>query len=131
MNKNILYWKNKHQPLNESISTGIKEPLNYVFHYPHQSDDNDEYDLEPTDPITNYLPNEILAKNQTFGDEDKQLCMSLGFDDDEATAAFAAVVQSRDIQAILAEYRPHSLSTIPSSRESQYASSIDGQRRCH
>ncbi|CAF1631281.1 unnamed protein product, partial [Adineta ricciae] len=63
--------------------------------------------------------------NQLFGDEDKQLCMALGFDDDEETAALAAAVaQPRDIQAILADYRPHSLSTIPSSRASQYASSI-------
>jgi len=52
--------------------------------------------------------------------------MSLDSDDEEATAALAAaVIQTRDIQAILADYRPHSLSTIPSSRESQYASSID------
>ena len=115
----------QHQPLNESTSTSIKEPLNYVFHYPHQLDDNDEYDLEPIDVMANYLPNETLTKNQMFGDEDKQLCMSLGFGDDEATDVLAAVVQPRDIQAILAEYRPHSLSTIPSSRESQYASSID------
>jgi hypothetical protein len=116
----------QYSPINQITSPVIKEPLNYVFHYPHQLDFNDEYDLEPPDEIINYLPDTTLTSNQLFGDEDKQLCMSLGFDDDEATAALAAaVVQTRDIQAILADYRPHSLSTIPSSRESQYASSID------
>ncbi|CAF2306884.1 unnamed protein product [Rotaria sp. Silwood2] len=117
---------------NQITSPIMKEPLNYVFHYPHQlearnhNNDDEEYDFEPINDITNYLPSRNLPINQIFGDEDKQLCMSLGFDDDEATAALAAaVVQPRDIQAILADYRPHSLSTIPSSRESQYASSID------
>lgn len=113
-------------PANETTSPVIKEPLNYVFHYPHQLVNNDDFDFGSIDDITNYLPSINSPKNQMFGEEDKQLCMSLGFDDDEATAALAAaVIQPRDIHAILAEYRPHSLSTIPSSRESQYASSID------
>ncbi|UJR26376.1 hypothetical protein I4U23_007709 [Adineta vaga] len=116
----------QYSPQNPISSPVIKEPLNYVFHYPHQLDNNDDFDFEPEDDITNYLPETTLTMNQLFGDEDKQLCMSLGFDDDEATAAFAAAVaQPRDIQAILADYRPHSLSTIPSSRASQYASSVD------
>ncbi|CAF0791943.1 unnamed protein product [Rotaria sp. Silwood1] len=118
--------------INQITSPVIKEPLNYIFHFTQQlenqnhNNNDDEYDLEPMNDISSYLPNINLPINQIFGDEDKQLCMSLGFDDDEATAALAAaVVQPRDIQAILADYRPHSLSTIPSSRESQYASSID------
>ena len=125
MEQDHLVPEEQYSPINQTSSPVIKEPLNYVFHYPHQLDYNDEFDLEPADEIINYLPDTTLTTNQFFGDEDKQLCMSLGFDDDEATAALAAaVVQPRDIQAILADYRPHSLSTIPSSRESQY-SSID------
>ncbi|CAF4480318.1 unnamed protein product, partial [Rotaria magnacalcarata] len=98
-----------------------------VFHYPHHLENNDDFDLDPIDDISNYLPNTNLQKNEIFGDEDKQVCMSLGFDDDEATAALAAAVQPRDTQAILSAYRPHSLSTIPSSGESQYASSDDSE----
>ncbi|CAF1306271.1 unnamed protein product [Adineta steineri] len=116
----------EYSPTNNQISLPtIKEPLNYVFHYPHQLD-NDDYDFETDDDITHYLPETTLTMNHLFGEEDKQLCMSLGFDDDEATAALAAaVVQPRDIQAILADYRPHSLSTIPSSRDSQYSQVSD------
>jgi hypothetical protein len=117
----------EYSPVNQITSPVIKEPFNYTFFYPHQLNNNEDFDLEPVDlnDITNYLPETTLTTNQTFGEEDKQLCMSLGFDDDEATAAFAAGIQLRDTQAELANYRPHSLSTIPSSRESQYESSID------
>jgi hypothetical protein len=116
----------QYSPIHQITSPVIKEPLNYVFHYPHQLDDNDDFDLEPTDDIINYLPETSSTTNQFIGDEDKQLCMALGFDDDEATAALvAAVVQPRDTYAELSAFRPHSLSTIPSSRESQYESSID------
>ncbi|CAF4133646.1 unnamed protein product [Rotaria socialis] len=114
-------------PTNQITSPIIKEPLNYVFHYPHHLENNDDFDLDPIDDISNYLPNTSLQKNEIFGDEDKQVCMSLGFDDDEATAALAAAVQPRDTQAILSSYRPHSLSTIPSSGESQYESSDDSE----
>jgi hypothetical protein len=117
----------QYSPINQNTSPVIKETLNYVFRYPHQldkNDDDDVYDLEQGDDITNYLPERTFTTNETYN-EDRQLCLSLGFDDDEATAAFAAVILQTNTEAKLAEYRPHSLSTIPSSRASQYASSLD------
>jgi hypothetical protein len=110
----------EYSPVNQITSPVIKEPLNYVFHYPHQLDD-EEFDLEPEDNITSYLPQPNLITTETFGEEDKELYMALVM-----TGEVPAVpVQQRTTQEILAEYRPHSLSTIPSSRESQYESSID------
>jgi hypothetical protein len=117
----------QYSPINQNTSPVIKETLNYVFRYPHQldkNDDDDVYDLEQGDDITNYLPERTFTTNETYN-EDRQLCLSLGFDDDEATAAFAAVILQTNTEEKLAEYRPHSLSTIPSSRASQYASSLD------
>ena len=115
-----------HLSNDEKISPVIKEPLDYVFRYPHQlrSHSDDDYDFDQTPDITNYLPQSINTMNQNFGEEDRQLYMSLGFDDDdEAPAVFPPVIDQRPAHEKLAEYRPHSLSTIPSSRASQYASS--------
>ena len=119
----------------EQISTIAKstsivhEPLDYVFRYPHQlmrnDDDDDDYFNQIPD-ISNYLPQPMPTMNEKFGEEDRQLYMALGFDDDdddEAPAAFPPVIDQRPAHEKLAEYRPHSLSTIPSSRASQYASS--------
>ena len=120
--------RDQHSPIQKTLSPVIKEPLKYVFHYPHQlTSNNDDFDLEPADDLTGYLAGNMMdSSNPMFGEEDKQLCMALGFDDDEATAALAAAaVQPRDTYAELSAFRPHSLSTIPSSRESQYASSVD------
>lgn len=114
----------------QSPSPVIKEPLNYIFNFSHQSSSNDDFDFDPVDDLSDYLNNahSIMTTNH-FGEEDKQVCMSLGFDDDEATAAqeaaVAANVRTRDVYAELATFRPHSLSTIPSSRASQYESSVD------
>src|SRR5205823_5613599 len=90
----------EYSPINQIISPVIKEPLNYVFRYRHQLDKNDDddddiYDFEHVNDITNYLPQTNLITNQTFGDEDKQLCMALGFDDDEATAALRAAIEQK------------------------------------
>ena len=122
----------EYSPINQTASPVLKEPLNYVFHYPHQLDNQDDYEFESNDDLSHYLTSNVstaAASNRDFGEEDKQLCMSLGFDDDEAAdaqaAAVAAHIQPRDTYAELAAFRPHSLSTIPSSRESQYESSVD------
>jgi hypothetical protein len=104
-------------PINEITSPVIKEPLTYIFRHPHQLYDNDdEYDFEQVHDMTNYLPETTLTTNDTFGDEDRQLYMALSSDYDEAPA----VLKPIDPRAELENYRPHSLSTIPSSRESQY-----------
>jgi hypothetical protein len=113
----------EYSPINQIKSPpDMKEPLNYTFFQRHRLDhDDEEYVLEPEDDITNYLPQTILTTTQTFGEEDKELYMSLVLNGE----APAVPVQRLSTQEILAEYRPHSLSTIPSSRESQYASSVD------
>lgn len=133
LDQDHLLPEEEYSPINQSASPVLKEPLNYVFHYPHQLDNQDEYDFESNDDLSHYLTSNVsttaAASNRDFGEEDKQLCMSLGFDDDEAAdaqaAAVAAHIQPRDTYAELAAFRPHSLSTIPSSRESQYESSVD------
>lgn len=75
------------------------EPFTYVFNY-SPTLDQDEFDLTPNDPLddkTNLSDQEELPAN----------------------------VQIRDTYTELCLFRPHSLSTIPSSRASQYASSVD------
>ena len=121
----------QYSPTQEQLASPvIKEPLNFIFNFSHQSDSTDEFDLDPVDDLSDYLTNaNALITSKHFGEEDKQVCMALGFDDDEATAAQEAVVaeyvRTRDVYAELATFRPHSLSTIPSSRASQYESSVD------
>lgn len=96
--------------------------MNYVFRHPHQLyGQDDEYDLEQTSDLTRYLPDRTLTTHETFGEEDQQLYAALDSDFDEAPA----VIPLLDKRAELENYRPHSLSTIPSSRASQYAASID------
>lgn len=108
-------------PINEITSPVIKEPLTYVFRNPHQLYNNDdEYDLEEVHDITNYLPETTLTTNNAFGDEDRQLYTALSSDYEDAPA----VLKPINPRAELENYRPHSLSTIPSSRASQYAESI-------
>ena len=80
-----------------------KETLNYNFNYSNQVDIN-EYDLEPTIEV-----------------EDKSTDIPSAFGDHD----IPPVVQIQDTYSELSLFRPHSLSTIPSSRASQYASSID------
>lgn len=104
--------------LNQTYSSVIKEPLNYVFQYNHQPDD-DEYDLPTVDPLDySFDPSSLI--HDAMGEEDQILCQSLGFDDEETSAAQAAaaaanIVKGRDVYAELAVFRPHSLSTIASS----------------
>jgi hypothetical protein len=78
----------------------IKEPLDYVFNFFPQTN-NDEFDFES---------------------EDKSLNISITFDTDDLPPP---ILQMHDTYAELSLFRPHSLSTIPSSRASQYASSVD------
>ena len=129
LDQDQLLPEEEYSPMNQTASPVLKEPLNYVFHYPHQLDHQDEYEFEANDDLSDYLTSNVSTANRNFGEEDKELCMSLGFDDDEAAdaqaAAVAAHIQPRDTYAELAAFRPHSLSTIPSSRESQYESSVD------
>ena len=75
------------------------EPFTYVFNY-SPTFDQDEYDLTPTD----------LLDDKTNLSDQEELPPS---------------VQIRDTYTELCLFRPHSLSTIPSSRASQYASSVD------
>lgn len=106
----------------EVTSPVLKEPLNYVFRHEHQLyDQDDEYDFDQTSDLTRYLPDRTLTTTETFGEEDQQLYEALDSDFDEAPA----VIRPLDKRAELENYRPHSLSTIPSSRASQYAASID------
>ena len=109
--------------IDEITSPVIKEPLTYIFRNPHQlySRDDDDYDLEVSHDIDNYLPETTLTTTDTFGMEDRELYTSLSSDYDDAPA----VIEQRDPRDELAKYRPHSLSTIPSSRASQYNDSID------
>jgi hypothetical protein len=81
----------------------LKEPLNFVFNFSQQTD-HDEYDIE-----------------SIFETEDKSLIIPIAFDNDDCPP----IIQIEDTYLELAKFRPHSLSTIPSSRASQYASSID------
>jgi hypothetical protein len=115
----------EYSPINQITSPVIKETFKYAFFHRAQLDNDDVYDLEFEDRITNDLPEVISTTNQTYGEEDKESCTSLDSDNEEAAAALALAVKSRTKQEILEEYRPHSLSTIPSSRESQYGSSLD------
>ena len=99
-----------------------QEPLNYVFRHPHQLyGQDDEYEFEQASDLTRYLPDRTLTTNETFGEEDQRLYAALDSDFDDAPA----VIPPLDKRAELENYRPHSLSTIPSSRASQYAASID------
>jgi hypothetical protein len=83
-----------------------KEPLNYVFNYSQQTD-NDEFDIEPISDV-----------------EDKPLNISITYESDDDNES-PPIVQIPNTYAELILFRPHSLSTIPSSRASQYASSVD------
>jgi hypothetical protein len=114
----------EYSPINQITSPVIKETFKYAFFHRAQLDNDDVYDLEFEDRITNDLPEVISTTNQTYGEEDKESCTSLDSDNEEAAAALTLAVKSRTKQEILEEYRPHSLSTIPSSRESQYGSSL-------
>jgi len=78
----------------------IKEPLDYVFSFPTQTN-NEEFDFET---------------------EDKSLNIPIIFDPNDIPLP---IIQIHDTYAELSLFRPHSLSTIPSSRASQYASSVD------
>ncbi|CAF0856701.1 unnamed protein product, partial [Didymodactylos carnosus] len=110
---------------NETSDDGNQ--FNYVFHYPNQHrflDDDDMRDAE----------NDFMLDSQYFttAENDKELPEFGGFDSEYASAAHdeAAVLAMatsniRDTYTELALFRPHSLSTIPSSRASQYASSVD------
>lgn len=111
----------QHSSTDEMISPPIKEPLNYIFQHQHQLYDNDdEYDLEQVSDLREYLPERTLTNNDRYGDEDQQLYTALSDDFDEAPA----VLRPIDPRAELENYQPHSLSTIPSSRASQYAPSV-------
>ncbi|CAF1255749.1 unnamed protein product [Adineta steineri] len=86
----------------------IKEPLNYVFNFSQQQqEDNDEYELE-----------------SMFEIEDKPLDRSLSVEKEDSSPP-PPIIPIESTYAELSKFRPHSLSTIPSSRASQYASSID------
>ncbi|CAF4432068.1 unnamed protein product, partial [Rotaria sp. Silwood2] len=102
----------EHEPIsNENSLTSpiLKEPLNYVFNFTNQIDNNDEYDIEP------------IIEN-----EDKSINISVTFDDnDDEEEIILPIIQIHDTYTELSLFRPHSLSTIPSSRASQYASSVD------
>ena len=82
------------EPTLNEHSSPPTEPLDYVFNYASVQD-NDEYDLQPTETSTES-------------------------DSEELTGAEPV----KDAYAELSSFRPHSLSTIPSSRASQYASSV-------
>ena len=112
-----------HQQLStdEVTSPPMKEPLNYIFQHPNQLyGDDDEYDLEQISDLRDYLPERTLTNNEIIGEEDQQLYTALSSDFDEAPA----VLRPIDPRAELENYQPHSLSTIPSSRASQYAPSL-------
>lgn len=111
----------EYSPINQITPTALKQPLNYVFHYPHQLDSNEEFDLEPEHDITNHLFERNFISTDSFGVEDKDIYMALVMNGE----APAVPVQPRSTQEILAEYRPHSLSTIPSSGASRCTSSLD------
>ncbi|CAF0928389.1 unnamed protein product [Rotaria sordida] len=101
---------------NSLTSSLPKESLNYIFNFTNQIDNNnndddyDEYDdLEPTIEI-----------------ENKPLNIAVTFNDnDDNEENILPIVQIHDTYTELSLFRPHSLSTIPSSRASQYASSVD------
>jgi hypothetical protein len=109
--------------IDENTSPVIKEPLTYIFRNPHQlySRDDDEYDLEVNHDTGNYLPETTLTTTDSFGAEDMELYTALSSDYDEVPA----VREQYDPREELTRYRPHSLSTIPSSRASQYRDIID------
>ncbi|CAF3616162.1 unnamed protein product [Rotaria sp. Silwood1] len=96
-------------------STIQKEPLNYIFNLTNQIDNNDEYDIEPT--IEN--DNKPINISVTFEDNNNN------DDDDNEEENILPIIQIHDTYTELSLFRPHSLSTIPSSRASQYASSVD------
>jgi hypothetical protein len=92
----------EHEP-NPSPPIDIKEPIDFVFDFP-QSFVNEEFDL-----------------NFPIESEIEPLNISITFDNDD----YPPVIQMQDVYSELALFRPHSLSTIPSSRASQYASSVE------
>ena len=91
------------QILNENPPSPVivKEPLDYVFNFLPQTTTNEELDFEMEEKLSN---------------------LSITFDTDDLPPP---IIPIQDTYTELALFRPHSLSTIPSSRASQYASSVD------
>ncbi|CAF3459631.1 unnamed protein product [Rotaria socialis] len=89
-------------------SPSSKEPLSYVFNFSNQVY-HDEYDLEQVTEM-----------------EDKAVSLSVTYEDTEDEEEdMPPIIQIHNLYEQLSLFRPHSLSTIPSSRASQYASSVD------
>lgn len=87
-------------PLLTNPAAVVKEPLDYVFHFSSNTN-AEEFDFNLDETAFNLLP--------TFDTEDLP----------------PPILPVQDTYVELSLFRPHSLSTIPSSRASQYASSID------
>ena len=84
-------------PLSETLPSVVTvEPFTYVFNY-SPSLEHDDYELN------------LDEKEETLSDHEELLSSA----------------QINDTYTALSLFRPHSLSTIPSSRASQYASSVD------
>lgn len=88
-------------------SPNLKEPLNFVFNFSNQLD-NEEFDLEQVTEM-----------------DDKPISLFVTYEDTDEEEDAPPIIQIHDLYTELALFRPHSLSTIPSSRASQYASSVD------
>lgn len=76
---------------------------------------------EPLDYVFNFSSN-INAEEFDFNLDENSLNLPLTFDTDDLPPPMLPV---QDTYTELSLFRPHSLSTIPSSRASQYASSVD------
>lgn len=83
-----------------------KEPLDYVFDFQNKNN-TEEFDLEPTNEM-----------------DDKSIQIAVTFEEN-SDEDMLPMMQVHDVYTELSLFRPHSLSTIPSSRGSQYASSVD------
>jgi hypothetical protein len=76
---------------------------------------------ESFDYVFNYLP-ETNHDDFEFDTEDKSMDIGIGFDLEHLPPPLLPI---QDTYTELSLFRPHSLSTIPSSRASQYASSVE------
>ncbi|CAM4771306.1 unnamed protein product [Rotaria magnacalcarata] len=94
-------------PENCVHSPSSKEPLGYVFNFSNQVY-HDEGDLEQVTEM-----------------EDKAISLSVTYEDTDEEEDMPPIIQIHSLYEQLSLFRPHSLSTIPSSRASQYASSVD------
>ena len=91
-----------------SPPTVEKEPLEFVFNYSSQMTTIDDlFELDS---------------------DEKPLSIDVTFDTDDLPPPM--IVPINDTYTELSLFRPHSLSTIPSSRASQYASSVDSDDQC-